>query len=291
NNMDDESEHRLPVFTAEDEEIITLLAHQAAICLEISEEQRTTSRQLARIRDLLHVSHTMSSMSNIQELFSTIMLQTSALLSAQRGKFFLLDPTTNELWSMEVMKAGEMKQTRQPLKGTKLGAGIPGKVLLTGQSINIVDAYLDPAFNPVFDQDGSGTVTKSMMCVPVKRKDGTVLGVLQLINKLQTDVGDHHAEHMDEHEESKHIILENTFWHKMREAQNKNAGHRVTVTNFSTEDFEILEALAPQMAVAVENVETMSKLEKQRHDLECVMTQLPLMVIVLNSSRQAPLLM
>jgi serine/threonine-protein kinase len=64
-----------------------------------------------------------------------------------------------------------------------LGAGIAGQAALTGETINVPDAYADPRFDRNMDLR-SGYRTLNMLVVPVW--DATtrgVIGVLQVLNK------------------------------------------------------------------------------------------------------------
>ena len=63
---------------------------------------------------------------------------------------------------------------------------IAGYVALTGEIVNIADAYDLPAgvpysINRAFDED-SGYRTRSILAVPIRNQKATILGVLQLIN-------------------------------------------------------------------------------------------------------------
>lgn len=53
------------------------------------------------------------------------------------------------------------------------------------QPLNIIDAYKHPTFNAEVDAQ-SGYRTKSILCVPIKTTDGFVVGVIEMINKLET---------------------------------------------------------------------------------------------------------
>ena len=64
---------------------------------------------------------------------------------------------------------------------------ISGYVALTGEIVNVADAYHLPAGTPYkisrsFDEK-SGYRTKSMLVVPMRDHDQKVIGVIQLINK------------------------------------------------------------------------------------------------------------
>ncbi len=60
--------------------------------------------------------------------------------------------------------------------------GIAGAVFTSGKSINIPYAYADLRFNPSFDKK-TGYFTRSILCVPIVNKQGTVIGVTQVLNK------------------------------------------------------------------------------------------------------------
>jgi two-component system phosphate regulon sensor histidine kinase PhoR len=65
----------------------------------------------------------------------------------------------------------------------KLGQGVAGWVAMTGQPLNVPDAYRDPRFFQGVDE-ASGFVTQSILCVPLTA-DGKVIGVLEAVNKHQ----------------------------------------------------------------------------------------------------------
>ena len=65
---------------------------------------------------------------------------------------------------------------------------IAGYVALSGKALNLADVHALPAgvpysFNDAFDRQ-TGFVTRSMLTLPFKDKQGKVLGVLQLVNSL-----------------------------------------------------------------------------------------------------------
>ncbi|TYZ63909.1 hypothetical protein PybrP1_012156 [[Pythium] brassicae (nom. inval.)] len=61
-------------------------------------------------------------------------------------------------------------------------SGIIGAAATSGEVINIPDAYADARFNQAVDQQ-TGFVTRSILAVPIKDATGTVLGVLEMVNK------------------------------------------------------------------------------------------------------------
>ncbi|KAH9492518.1 Dual 3',5'-cyclic-AMP and -GMP phosphodiesterase 11 [Bulinus truncatus] len=61
--------------------------------------------------------------------------------------------------------------------------GITGYVAATGETLNIPDAYNDKRFNSEVDA-GTDFRTKAILCMPIKNINGKVIGVIQLVNKL-----------------------------------------------------------------------------------------------------------
>ena len=95
---------------------------------------------------------------------------------AERCTIYLVNPVTQELHARLAQ--------RLPLEiRLPLGQGIAGAVALTGETVNVPDAYADPRFDPSTDQR-SGYRTKNMLVVPVWSRDGQhVVGVIQVLNK------------------------------------------------------------------------------------------------------------
>lgn len=64
-----------------------------------------------------------------------------------------------------------------------LGVGVAGWVQAGNGIANIKDVYADERFNRNIDKQ-TGFVTKSMLCAPVRSKDGlSVIAIIQLMNK------------------------------------------------------------------------------------------------------------
>ncbi len=81
-----------------------------------------------------------------------------------------------ELWSKVTLDAG-VGEIRVPI-----GVGIAGAVALSGETIEIPDAYADRRFHPEIDRR-TGFTTRNLLALPLIGRDGHVLGVFQLINK------------------------------------------------------------------------------------------------------------
>lgn len=66
-----------------------------------------------------------------------------------------------------------------------INIGITGYVATTGETLNIPDAYEDSRFDPSVDEDNpTGFKHKCILCMPIRNADRRIIGVSQLINKL-----------------------------------------------------------------------------------------------------------
>jgi putative ABC transport system ATP-binding protein len=101
------------------------------------------------------------------------------ILRADRASLFLLDETRGELWSKGARDGrGEFFEIRIPRH-----AGIAGAVAASGESLIVPDAYADPRFDPSVDGVAHYR-TRTLLCVPLRDRQGRVFGVAQMINRL-----------------------------------------------------------------------------------------------------------
>jgi adenylate cyclase len=125
---------------------------------------------------LLDVMCSLAAERDLDALLVKIMHQTSAVMDADRSTLFLVDEAKQQIWS-KVAEGAALSEIRIPL-----GSGIAGHVAKTGETVNIPDAYNDPRFNPEVDRQ-TGYHTRTILCIPMKSKEGKILGVLQVLNK------------------------------------------------------------------------------------------------------------
>jgi signal transduction histidine kinase/CRP-like cAMP-binding protein len=134
--------------------------------------------QIDKMHKLIEASKTVNSTLDTDKLLSVILQTATATVKADRGTLYLIDEAKGELWS-KVFQGKEIVEIRLPI-----GSGIAGYVAATGETINIPDAYYDRRFNPDFDKK-TGYHTKTILCMPMRNRDNKVIGVFQLLNKLQ----------------------------------------------------------------------------------------------------------
>jgi len=134
-------------------------------------------RHIRNMNALLAVSQALGSEIHLDRLLEIILERTTEVMEAERSSLFLYDETTNELWS-KIAQGLEIQEIRVPL-----GSGIAGQVAQTRTWLNIPDAYADERFNPSFDKL-TGFRTKSILCVPMISNRDNLMGVIQVLNKV-----------------------------------------------------------------------------------------------------------
>ncbi len=141
-------------------------------------ESQENQDLINRLNLLLEINSTISSTKNLDELLSKITNTTSIVMKSEASSIALLDNSTDELVFQFVHgQAGDSIRTiRVPV-----GTGISGWVAKYGVPLIIADAQKDPRFNNKIDEKSS-FVTKSVICIPLKREE-TTIGILQSLNK------------------------------------------------------------------------------------------------------------
>lgn len=134
------------------------------------------NRQVRNLNALLDVAKALGAEMQLDNLLPIILQKTTEVMDADRSSLFIYDDTTNELWS-KVAEGMGSKEIRFPV-----GIGIAGDVAKTLITANIPDAYEDDRFNPAFDKK-TNYRTKSVLCMPMINNDGSLVGVVQVLNK------------------------------------------------------------------------------------------------------------
>ena len=165
------------IYCKDDLDYLDLILRHAALVLQgtVSVNELLLSQQ--QEAEFLDVVSEISSEIQLGPLLQLIMAMVTKMLHAERSTLFLNDEKTGELFT----EVGEgLGATRIRFKNNQ---GIAGTVFQSGVGINIPYAYADLRFNPQFDTE-TGFFTRSLLCVPVKNKLGTTIGVTQVLNKI-----------------------------------------------------------------------------------------------------------
>ncbi len=138
--------------------------------------ESTASDRADRLAQLVELVRSIGVERDLDVLLGKLMDAITLEVNADRSSLFLYDADTDELWS-KVAQGLDSQELRFPA-----GKGLAGSTARGGEILNIPDAYEDQRFNQAFDRQ-TGYRTKQVLCIPLRRRDGEVIGVVQALNK------------------------------------------------------------------------------------------------------------
>jgi HD-GYP domain-containing protein (c-di-GMP phosphodiesterase class II) len=202
------------------------------------------SRDLVeRVARLNRIAVALSAERDLGRLLGQILAESRHLTGADSGSIFVREDLVRDnpgataadeihiRTPMIALKVAQNESIAFPFNEMKLPLdhrSIAGHVALSGQVLHIADAYRIPAsapytFSTEFDRK-TGYRCKSMLVMPMRNRDGEIIGVIQLINKKKDPTA-----RLDSADEVERTVVE-----------------------FDEIDEELAEALASQAAVCVE---------------------------------------
>ena len=128
-----------------------------------------------RLAAILAISQRMNSQRDLSALLDLIAREATSLLDCERASIFLLDRERNQLWSKVALGSEEILRF-------DARRGIAGNAALTGNTINVKDAYSDPRFYNAID-DQTGYRTRNVLAVAVRNQYGEIIGAFEALNK------------------------------------------------------------------------------------------------------------
>jgi Nif-specific regulatory protein len=129
----------------------------------------------ARLSAILSICRKMNSERDLGALLDVIAQEATHLLACERASIFLLDRDSNELWSKVALGSQEILRFDARL-------GVVGSAALTGETVNVRDAYADPRFYQGVDHQ-TGYRTRNLLAVAVRNQSGEIMGVFEALNK------------------------------------------------------------------------------------------------------------
>ena len=159
------------------ESFADLVVEAADACAFVSARNQMGHEQAGGV---IEVANTIASQLELPAAIRVVAEQTSRLLNADRSSVWLYDEAEGEIYTIVAQELGT-EEIRMPAD-----QGVAGHVLQAGTALNLEDAYDHPAFDRSYDQE-TGYRTKSMLCTPLRDRQGEKLGVFQVINKLEGD--------------------------------------------------------------------------------------------------------
>ena len=139
------------------------------------DELSATRDRIRRLEAVVEAGVMVNSTLDLAELGEHIVSIATRLINAERGSLFLVDRETGRLRSMVAQGL-----TNGPLSLSP-GEGIVGAVAESGHAEMLEDPYSDPRFDPTVDEL-TGFRTRSLLTVPVRDREGSLIAVLQLLN-------------------------------------------------------------------------------------------------------------
>jgi len=138
-----------------------------------------------KVKVLVDISEVLSSSLDLQKTLSSILKVLSESLEMERGTITLVDPNTNEL-HIEVAQ-GLTKQEKE--RGRyKIGEGITGKVVESGQPMVVQDIEAEPLFlNRTQARRDLEERKFAFLCVPIK-VGNRVIGALSVDHLFKGDI-------------------------------------------------------------------------------------------------------
>ncbi len=146
------------------------------VVTELEKNLEASKLQVEKLNLLIDAAKTVNSTLDLDKLLDVILETAIKSISADRGTLYVVDELKSEIWS-KALRGTEVIEIRLPI-----GKGLSGYVAKTGETINIPDAYSDSRFNPEVDRK-SGYRTNNMLCMPMRNRNGKIIGVFQMLNK------------------------------------------------------------------------------------------------------------
>jgi Nif-specific regulatory protein len=149
------------------------------------EHKREVSKAERLAGDFYDISSALNSAIDVNTLLKSIIQKTKQLLNVESISVLFWDQEKNELYFPIVIIEEEeigsrLKQIRFPTD-----SGIAGWVFRKGKSALVQDVSVDKRFCRGIDEN-TGFATKSILCVPLRGKEG-ILGVLEAVNKKESE--------------------------------------------------------------------------------------------------------
>eukprot|EP00727_Mastigamoeba_balamuthi_P008356 m51a1_g4142 putative guanylate cyclase (840) ;mRNA; f:220787-224423 len=140
------------------------------------EQRRHWLRQMAveflKAGSFLRISNEI----DMRKSVDVIVHETCQALQCDRATLFMVDAKNAQLVSLHP-KVSQGQTIKSPLS-----TGIAGHCATTGEVLNVPDAYADKRFNAAVDRR-SGYKTTSLLCYPVRNREGKIIAVIEALNK------------------------------------------------------------------------------------------------------------
>ncbi|MEJ5311884.1 MAG: GAF domain-containing protein [Anaerolineae bacterium] len=192
-------------FTATDQFLLQILANQTAVAVQNARLYAQTQRNAREFSALISATHALSANLDLNTVLQQTLVQINTLLEAEDASVLLYDNASEDL----VFAAVASSNTSAILFGqhVSLDAGVAGWVMRNKTSAIVENAQEDPRFFREIDALTAVT-TRSLLAVPLITKD-RVIGVLEVINKVDGAFNTHDRELLEALASSAAIAIDN----------------------------------------------------------------------------------
>ena len=128
-----------------------------------------------RLAAILAICQKINSEHDLGALLDLIAREATSLLDCDRASIFVLDSARRELWSKVALGSEQILRF-------DVNRGIAGSAVITGNVVNVKDAYSDPRFYTTID-GRTGYRTRNVLAVPMRNQDGAIVGAFEVLNK------------------------------------------------------------------------------------------------------------
>ncbi|XP_070544781.1 dual 3',5'-cyclic-AMP and -GMP phosphodiesterase 11-like isoform X2 [Ptychodera flava] len=179
-------------FTSSDVKVFNQYLQFAGIGIRNAQLYEKSQLEIKRNQVLLDLATVVfEEQSTLANVVHRIMMHTVSLLKCERCSVLLVDDSSKGIFSQVFEMAYSdldneedfNKLSNEESPRFPINIGITGYVATTGETLNIPDAHKDSKFDPKVDSD-AGFQTRQILCMPIKNSSGAIVGVSQLVNKL-----------------------------------------------------------------------------------------------------------
>lgn len=163
-------------FDRDDENMIQIFNVFCGISLVNAKLYRDSVDMSSQLRSFFDVAFSLSQSESIQRILTDIIHNARKAINAESASLLLVD-NINQVLNSFIVDGGKLQLT------LPLSTGIAGFCAINRQSVICNNPYEDPRFNRSFDMNNNFT-TKSLLVSPVLSSTGQVLGVVEMVNKV-----------------------------------------------------------------------------------------------------------
>jgi Nif-specific regulatory protein len=178
------------------------LAAGLGLSLRQLQTRQRAQRRTVRLEAILAIAGQWNQHRETESLLAQMAATSTKLLGAERASIFLWDRVHRQLVARPALgvENGELRIADN--------SGIVGQVVHTGEPRRVSANQRHDLINRAVDEQ-LGYRTRTLLCVPLRSRGGTILGAFELINKLEGDFTDEDEAGLVELASHAAIALEN----------------------------------------------------------------------------------